>query len=456
VYKRGNVEGAFVFRGTKKLATITYAALVLCATWAGHPSTASANPEPTGLYDARSVGLAGTAVAYLDTAAALFHNPAALEQIDRFSLSLASTTLLVEFTAPFAGPGTEQSSGLIVAPLGFIGAAFRLSDSVVTGFGAYISTGFGGGFSDVTQVGIPGAVHNLSPPADQSVFLYVGELNLPISYRINERLSLGMALRIPYANQEVSVHQEVAMDNWQPVEQAISGIGNPGLLLGALYRPHPQLSLGFSYRTKVTIPMDGTTRVALFGPEPSEFDTRTEWRVPHMVRIGAAWRGLEDRLMLTGELRAQFHHESNDAQDFEILTDNGVVLTTLTAPFEWHNVYGALAGAEYWLTPSVPVRIGFSLANAATPEATVTTFTPPPGLHTALYGGVGLHTDDFRIDVAGAYANVGQTISESAEGCRAGAQVKVGCAGDYAVESFFIGLSLSYQPSGTIDSTTSS
>ena len=71
----------------------------------------------------------------------------------------------------------------------------------------------------------------------------------------------------------------------------------------------------------------------------------------------------------------------------------------------------------------------------------------------ALYGGLGLHTDDFRIDVAGAYANVGATINESAEGCEAGAQIKVGCAGVYGVESFFLGLSFSYQPSGGTDST---
>ena len=416
-------------------------------------ASASANPEPTGLYDARSVALAGTGVAYLDTAAALFHNPAALQQIERLSLTLAGTTLLVEFSAPFAGPGSERSSGLLVAPLGLVGAAFRLSDDVVAGFGAYISTGFGGGFDDVPQLGIPGSIENLSPPADQSVFLYVGELNLPISYRINERLSLGMALRIPYANQEVSVHQEVLEDNWQPVRQEISGVGNPGLFLGALYQPTPNLRLGFVYRTKVTIPMTGSTRVAFFGPDPSDFDTRTEWRVPHMLRIGAAWTGLDGRLMLTGEARAQFHHEANDAQEFEILTDTGRTLLTLTAPFEWHNVYGGLFGVEYWLAPSVPVRLGFSFATSATPTHTVTTFTPPPGFQSALYGGLGLHTDDFRIDVAGAYANVGATIDESAEGCEAGAQIKVGCAGVYGVESFFLGLSFSYQPSGGTDST---
>ncbi len=415
---------------------------------------AAANPEPTGLYDARSVGLAGTGVAYLDTAAALFHNPAALQQVERLSLTLASTTLLVEFSAPFAGPGSERSSGLLVAPLGFIGAALRLSDDIVAGFGAYISTGFGGGFQDVPQIGIPGSIENLSPPMDQSVFLYVGELNLPISYRITEQLSLGMALRIPYANQEVSVHQEVTPDNWQPVRQEISGVGNPGLFLGALYQPTSQLRLGFVYRTKVSIPMTGSTRVAFFGPDPSVFDTRTEWYVPHMMRLGAAWTGLEDRLMLTGEFRVQFHREANDAQDFEILTDAGTTLLTLTAPFEWRNVYGGLFGAEYWLAPSVPIRLGFSFATSATPPQTVTTFTPPPGFQSALYGGLGLHTSDFRIDVAGAYANVGATIDSSAEGCEAGAQVKVGCAGDYGVESFFVGLSISYQPSGGSSSTT--
>ena len=263
---------------------------------------------------------------------------------------------------------------------------------------------------------------------------------------MSESLRLGISLRPPYAAQEVATHQEVATGNWQPVEQSIAGFGNPGLLLGALYQPTERLRFGFAYRTKVTIPMTGSTRVALVGPEPANFDTRTSWNVPHMVRLGAAWTALEERFLLSAELRAQFHQEANDEQAFEILTDRGTTLLTLTAPFKWRNVYGGMIGAEYWLTRYLPVRLGFSVARAATPDETVSTFTPPPGVQTALYAGLGLNTETLRVDVGGAYANAEHTVSESAEGCAAGAQVKVGCAGTYGVETYFLGVSFSYQP----------
>ena len=56
---------------------------------------------------------------------------------------MVGTSLLVNLRAPFAGPGTEEESGLIYAPLLFFGAVGRVHERVSLGAGAYVYTGFG-------------------------------------------------------------------------------------------------------------------------------------------------------------------------------------------------------------------------------------------------------------------------------------------------------------------------
>ena len=71
---------------------------------------ARANPEPPANYDARVAAMGGAAVATANNPSALFHNPARLDQIERFAITAVATSLLVNLQAPFAGPGTEQES----------------------------------------------------------------------------------------------------------------------------------------------------------------------------------------------------------------------------------------------------------------------------------------------------------------------------------------------------------
>ena len=80
-----------------RVLALALAALGVAALGAGAlgPATALANPEPPA-YDARSVGLGGTGLAYLDSAAALFHNPANLAGVPRLDVSAALTLVAVD------------------------------------------------------------------------------------------------------------------------------------------------------------------------------------------------------------------------------------------------------------------------------------------------------------------------------------------------------------------------
>src|SRR5690349_20730295 len=62
---------------------------------------AAASTDINGLFDARSHGMGGTGVAYVDSAGAIAINPALLDQIGRFTISLDVFGITAQPTAPY-------------------------------------------------------------------------------------------------------------------------------------------------------------------------------------------------------------------------------------------------------------------------------------------------------------------------------------------------------------------
>ncbi|MEM1417125.1 MAG: outer membrane protein transport protein [Myxococcota bacterium] len=436
------------------------------------PGVARANPEPPAIYDARVMGMGGTALATLDNAAALFHNPAQLDRVNRFSITGVFTGLLVRLTGSFAGRGSEQDSPLIFAPLVFAGGVGRVHERVVIGAGAYVYTGFGGGFTDVGCItaGLtqscednPGLV--LDPPRDQEVRLFVAEFTVPVQVSlIPDVLSFGVSLRLPYANQSVNSDAQTPFSDLSRTDQNVSGIGIPGILAGFSYRPNDDLTLALAYRSKVWIDMDGDT--TLTNPLPGFIDgdtvslaTSTRWYVPHMLRLGFAQQLWNDRITLAGEFRVQFHREANREQRFELTysSDDMVqefalneLVTDTVARFDWRNVYLGNVGVEVLATDFLPVRLGFSVASSASNPATMTAFNPPFGVQVAYYAGLGYRAENYTLDFGFSFSGGNDATNDSdgelcVEPTVATELVPTaGCSGTYDAESYFISVSASY------------
>ncbi|MBX3251612.1 MAG: hypothetical protein KF901_30820 [Myxococcales bacterium] len=460
------------------------ASLVVGVALVAAGGTAHANPEPPGSYDARVTGMAGVAVASVDSPAALLHNPAQLDQIERFSVTAVATSLLVNLRAPFAGPGTEQNSGLIYAPLLFLGGVGRVHERVSVGLGAYVLTGFGGGFPavDCISYGDPSECTgdratdrprgvSYETPIEQSVTLFVAEIAVPIQVTvIPDVLSLGVTLRLPYGRQAVNaVQQEPIAGGWSQADQNLHGFGIPGVLLGVSYRPIPGLTLAASYRSKVWVNMSGQTTIpSPFGMgDPIEIPTTTRWYVPHTIRGGVAYTTWRNRLTVAAELRIQLHAEANATQRFE-LSPNDRLLASLVpdtvAQFRWRNVYIGGLASELWVLPRMTVRLGGTVGNSASNSATMTPFSPPPGLQFSVFGGLGVRAGPLDVDLGlgwGGGAPHRRTENDP-ELCssvhpseserpryQAGRPPTLtasgGCAGEYHVSSFFVSLSVTYR-----------
>ncbi len=469
------------------------------------PAFASANPEPTA-YDTRSIGMGLTGVTFLDRPAALALNPANLEGIPKLGFTFNFTGLLVNQTAPVQGPGTSVSSGLGFGPLpsGFI--AGRIAPRVVFAGGIYIETGYGSSFSNVECLdGAPVTPNpstqpdprpdewvpdnnpdtcaaNQLPDGEQAgpqnldVTFFVGEFASGFSFRVHEKLNLGLALRLPFSKQTASLYQNVGAALGSPrydrVVNDLGGIGIPALRAGFTIKPHRKVRISAMYRMATKIKLTGETETSLFqGAEPLKLKSEADWFIPHAIAFGVSYQA-NSHLLLAFEGRLQFHGADKSGNKNQTviasLTGSDIVVTTVV-PFGWENTWSAKVGFEYRFTKDLlALRLGANIAKSATSGAFAQYFTPPPGLSGNLAGGLGFYWDDrndpsikdkYMLDIGGAFAFTTGDISNEYIGttalipgtdtdvilCSDEQVVRTGCPGNYKVLTYWASLSFTLQ-----------
>lgn len=503
-------------------------------------SSAIANPEPPGMYDSRNHGMGGAGVAHLSSPAAAQHNPANLDAVDTKQFQANLTALMVNFTGSFSGPGNEQESGWQPVPLPFFGNNRRISERVTWGSAFYVAVGFGGGFEDVKQYGTGQACTNsindvFGDPSSGSLILQTGtetndycleegreefvqlavmELAAPISYRVNDRLRLGVTFRFPFGIFEQQTSQDIIGafgDNNNPfgthglgmaqITSEMFGYGNPGVLLGVSYDVTPYLTVAATYRSKITVDFSGDTNLALdsnalldvlldeAGSIPigifsglvsniaqlnelislkngddvndfadriaSDIDSETQWSIPKAIELGMALR-VTPNLLVAFDWRHQYHSEANKELIVKLNDPlfEELGLAGLGQVLDWKDVYGWSLGFEYNLTSLLQVRMGYGEANSATPTEYTNPFTPPPGLQTAYYAGLGYHKEGWQYDLGLSYSLVENEIDQPFDDqgnpvptrtCQPGQVVKSGCPGEQAITSVFFSFSAYYQ-----------
>ena len=383
-------------------------ALVLCLT----SSTAFANTDINGLFDARSTAMGATGVAFIDSAAAIPINPAALDQIDKLALTLDATVIVSQpqrvyiVTHPVmgGGGGTYQNYETIrfdrsTATLPFLGAAYRVHERIVVGAGVYPLVGSG-----TTNRYRPAP--ELQPELEVRNESRTGlvEVGVPVSVRILENLSLAAMWRATYLTTSSTsplsspyIYTEGAPGPSYATTD-VNGWNFGGFELGVLYRPLPALRLGLTYRSKVVV--EGTGKLGVPG---MEFDvTSAPFTNPHGFRFGAAVSALDDRLLLAADFKYLLYGEAFKTIDTTFIM-NGVEMTRTTKT-NWENAFSVHLGAEYAVLPLLRVRGGYSLVQSATPKAYADARYAPPGFSHAFTLGVGVNVlKSLSVDLAGVY-----------------------------------------------------
>ena len=401
---------------------VVAAATAFLMTMTAGIDSASANLEINGLFDARSGAMGGTGVAFLDSAGAIPTNPAALDLIDSFVLTVDTFLIGAQPQAPYkvshlTDDGVRYEnyetirSATTWAPLPFLGAAFRFAGRLVIGAAAYPILGQG---TTASYKPAPEEFPNVGYDLDMSMGLV--EIAVPISIRIFDNLSLGLSWRANYMTQSVKLPYETDMPPlYSQVNEAgevlytdlsLSGWNFAGLQVGVLYNPLPNLSVGLSYRSKMVVKGEGTLKLAALTQ-----DVRQDVANPHGFRAGFALTVLDDALLLAADFKYLLYAESWKTTKLTVLPDR-----VEETPIKWSDAYTAQLGFEYKLGDILRLRLGYALATTSTNPDYALSNMPPPGASHLFTAGVGIQAlDDLSIDLAAGYVFIESEIEKDTE-----------------------------------------
>lgn len=353
----------------------------LLMVWPVPPGIAFADQEAPALYDARSAGMGGTGYSFCDSGAAPFFNPANMDLWEKTAVTLAVTPTFGRVSAPFAGPGTETNSTRGFAPFFLVGGGYRVQKRLVIGLSAYVTGGVGSSYQDVEAVG--------GEDLDLSVGL--GEVSLPISVRILDNLSFGVAFRVAFAFQNSDA---IDPTSGERIQQSQRGVGVPGFLVGINYRPIQKLRLSLTYKSRIDIDLSGDTTL----PGDVTVHSDSEWFLPHSLQAESAVSLLQDALLLAVALNYQFYDQSHNTVTTTLdIPPDGAEQTVI---LNWRNTITGKIGAEYRISKLVSVRAGYIVGNSAVPKSEANPFLPTPGVLQAVTAGVGFDVGDFEISTA--------------------------------------------------------
>jgi len=406
--------------------------VAVCLLVAGN---ASASTDINGLYDARSHGMGGTGVAFVDSAGAIPINPALLDQVGKLTVSADLFGIVSQSQVPYtvyhkAEDGTYYKNYETVRAkpnfgvLPFLGVAVRLHERVVFGSGLYPV--FPQGISSKFRPAPDQFPNTVATNKAANALVEAGEA---LAIRVFDNLSLALMWRITYMTQTVStpvttgllpagVLLDPSRDPSNPsvvnAKQSITGFNFKGFQLGVLYKPLTNLRLGFSYRTRVDVWGEGTTTTAVAG---NKINIPTEGGLnnPHALRGGFALSVLHNRLLLAGDFKYLFYADAWKRIK-QIRTNPGQEPMASYTPAYWYNSWVVELGAEYKLLDWVALRTGYTILKSATNPDYAPAFVAPPGYSHLVMSGLGVKlSDHFDVDFAAGFLLLQSMVKTATE-----------------------------------------
>ncbi|MEL6416539.1 MAG: outer membrane protein transport protein, partial [Pseudomonadota bacterium] len=286
----------------------------------------------------------GACVALAGDFGAFYHNPAAATDFDTLVVGgnfrfLDTTQVdLIDSAGSQEISRSNKDGDLILAPT--LGVYKPISQDLTIG------VGLGAPFAITADWGNDEGIHRYNM-SEQS--LYVLDLSPSVAYRVNGKLSVGMAANIVLAKQlrtESLVPQSfgaalppalggagtvIPTTPTSPVIGSITlatdgdfGLGIPpdqfesafdsvSFTLGAQYELSDSLQLGAVYRSKTNLDWEGQLTLDLspagLGVQETNFKTKLDG--PAHLQVGFAWKAIPNKLELSADLQRTFWSDTD-------------------------------------------------------------------------------------------------------------------------------------------------
>jgi len=410
---------------------------LLCAVLVCISSSALAGGFLLYEHGAAGTGMAGARTASCDDAQALYHNPAAITELEGLQLELGVTGALanVEYEAAkdpaersyiraYDGSEHEINDGQnnmnskkkMYTPV-HLYATYRITDTGITvglgfnnpfGMGSYWPGTFDGRFIGTeTEM-----LTNILQPV---VAVDIAKL---LGFKDKFKVSVAGGYNFVYATARLSKHIDLRVaerlstmvqiiDPWGEMRMTGDAVGNGWNM--ALYAELPNLlAFGASFRSGIALDFTGSANfwfnsagyraLELLGTDIPEKDTgKLRVNLPLNMNFGVAFLGIDRLKVAVDFYYADFSTFKELALNFDCVAEETCDLDQDPIPKNWGTSWQISVGAEYWITDSLVVRAGWGMVSNPIPDDT---YDPslPDGRRTLLTAGVGYKADWWKVN----------------------------------------------------------
>jgi long-chain fatty acid transport protein len=243
-----------------------------------------------------------------------------------------------------------------------------------------------------------------------------------LAYKVSDFLDLGVGVTALYADAELTN----ALPNISPLQpdgsQSLKGDGWAyGYTVGAQIHPSSNFTIGASYRSKIDQKLDGKVAVAgLLAPIPSAnnftVDGQAKISLPWMANIGARW-AVNDQWTLNASASRIGWSEFDAIR----VTFPGAATTSIQ---DYKDTTSYAVGVDYQASPRLTLRTGVQYDPTPTPDVGRTARVPDGDRMMYAAGATWAATDSLKLDAALNYIKFDDSEINRVDATATGATVR--------------------------------
>jgi long-chain fatty acid transport protein len=350
----------------------------------------------TLVHGAKAAGMGTAFVGIADDPSAIMHNPAGLTQLKGTNMYSGVTAVIpsTEYKSPSGG--SEETDFKVFFPPHIYFSSDSNMENMVVGLGVFSPFGIGGRYW--SKRGLTRYLSTESTIATISV-------NPTLAWQLSTKLSVGLGVYYLHSLNTAEKMMDQSMFGAPDGKFKLDADGGGwGYNLGILVAPIEKLSLGFAFRSKVTVDQEGDTELKniapalqpFFGGSKYKTDVDTTIDLPEIVSFGIAYKPTT-QLTLGFDVEwvkwSRFDQQTLDFKNEVPAAGFSDILIDL----DWEDQWLVKFGLEYYLNKNFALRAGYAFIETAVPEHTLSPANPDADSHS--FGiGFGYKTGRWIVD----------------------------------------------------------
>ena len=309
-------------------------------------------------HGAKSMSMCGAFTAQANDVTAVFFNPAGITQLSGWNFGFTGTYIVpvASFTGPTSvDPNLYQEAKAWNFFVPSLYATYAFNEKLSAGFGFFVPFGLG------TDWGQDWVGKQLATKSEVQTMFY----NLNVAYKVVNGLSL--AAGVDFVTASITL-ENMAYFTPRSMWGSVKLTGDAtswGYNFAAHYQATDNLSLGVSWRSNVTLDIDGTAKfkfpavnqfvdaeIAALFPESKG---TSKIKLPTFLIAGIAFKPIEQLTVEFDWFQIGWSSYDKLAVDFKNET---AAVTDQSSPKDWKNTDSYRLGAEYRWNEKLAIRMG--------------------------------------------------------------------------------------------------